>query len=208
MDSTWTAIFAFLGVFTFAIVTPGPNFILVSNTALNRSRQEGVLTAMGVATGSGLFAFAGLIGLLPLIHALPHFAEVMRFVGGGYLAWVGLGMLRSSRKELSLTKVTNEDCNPAMLLSYRTGLVTNLSNPKAWAFYLSLFTLVMGPAFPLWGKVFLNIAMFLVSLSWYVFVALLVSSRKFQPVFLGFRPVIQSVLGALLIVVGVKIFLG
>jgi threonine/homoserine/homoserine lactone efflux protein len=50
--------------------------------------------------------------------------------------------------------------------------------------------------------------MFLVSLSWYFFVALLVSSRKFQPVFFGFRPVIQSVLGALLIVVGVKVFLG
>ena len=83
MESIWPAIFTFLGVFTFAIISPGPNFILVTNTALNRSRAEGLLTAMGVATGSGIFAFAGLVGLLPLVHALPHFAEIMRFVGGG-----------------------------------------------------------------------------------------------------------------------------
>ena len=207
MESIWTAIFTFLGVFTFAIVSPGPNFILVTNTALNRSRSEGVLTATGVATGSGIFAFAGLVGLLPLVHSLPHFAELMRFVGGGYLAWIGLDMLRSCRREI-VPKAAEKKPGASAMASYRTGMLTNLTNPKAWAFYLSLFTLVMGPAFPLWGKLFLNLSMFLISLAWYVAVAYLVSSRTFQPLFLSWRPVIQGVLGGLLMIVGGKILWG
>ena len=207
MESIWPAIFTFLGVFTFAIVSPGPNFILVTNTALNRSRAEGLLTATGVATGSGIFAFAGLVGLLPLVHALPHFAEIMRFVGGGYLAWIGLDMLRTCRREI-VPKTTDLEVGASAMVAYRTGMLTNLTNPKAWAFYLSLFTLVMGPAFPLWGKVFLNISMFLISLVWYATVAYLVSSRTFQPLFLSYRPVIQGVLGCLLIIVGGRILWG
>ena len=207
MESIWPAIFTFLGVFTFAIISPGPNFILVTNTALNRSRSEGVLTATGVATGSGIFAFAGLVGFLPLAHSLPHFAEIMRFVGGGYLAWIGLDMLWTCRRKI-VPKATNRAIGASGMVPFRTGMLTNLTNPKAWAFYLSLFTLVMGPAFPLWGKVFLNISMFLISLVWYATVAYLVSSRTFQPLFLSYRPVIQGVLGCLLIIVGGRILWG
>jgi len=207
MESIWPAIFTFLGVFTFAIISPGPNFILVTNTALNRSRSEGVLTATGVATGSGIFAFAGLVGLLPLAHSLPHFAEIMRFVGGGYLAWIGLDMLRTCRRKI-VPKATNRAIGASSMVPFRIGMLTNLTNPKAWAFYLSLFTLVMGPAFPLWGKVFLNISMFLISLVWYATVAYLVSSRTFQPLFLSYRPVIQGLLGCLLIIVGGRILWG
>ena len=207
MESIWLAIFTFLGVFTFAIVSPGPNFILVTNTALNRSRAEGLLTATGVATGSGIFAFAGLVGLLPLVHSLPHFAGVMRFVGGGYLAWIGLDMLRTCCREI-VPETKDRAIGASAMVPYRTGMLTNLTNPKAWAFYLSLFTLVMGPAFPLWGKVFLNLSMFLISLVWYVTVAYLVSSRTFQPLFLSYRPVIQGVLGCLLIIVGGRILWG
>ena len=207
MESIWPAILTFLGVFALAIISPGPNFILVTNTALNRSRAEGVLTATGVATGSGIFAFAGLVGLLPLVHSLPYFGEIMRFVGGGYLAWIGLDMLRTCRRKI-VPKATDRATGTSALVPYRVGMLTNLTNPKAWAFYLSLFTLVMGPAFPLWGKVFLNISMFLISLVWYVAIAFLVSSRTFQPLFLSYRPAIQGVLGCLLIIVGGRILWG
>ena len=205
MESYWPALLTFLGVFTFAIVSPGPNFILVTNTALNRSRRDGLLTSLGIATGSGLFAFAGLVGLLPLVHSLPHFKELMRFMGGGYLAWLGCSMLRTCRADIGSAAVAEGDGGAVAPVSYRTGLLTNLTNPKAWAFYLSLFTLVMGPAFPLWGKVFLNIMMFMISLAWYASIACLVSSRTFQPLFFSCRPLIQGFLGLLLMILGISL---
>ena len=208
METTWPAIFTFLSVFTFAIVSPGPNFILVTNTALGQSRRAGLLTALGVATGSGLFALAGLVGLLVLVHSIPYFALITRFVGGGYLAWIGFDMLRHCRSTKTPAAATTAPREPSPLASYRIGLLTNLTNPKAWAFYLSLFALLMNPDFPLWGKVVLNIAMFVISFAWYAIVAVLISSRRFQPVFLGLQPVIQGTLGVLLVVLGGKILLG
>jgi threonine/homoserine/homoserine lactone efflux protein len=208
METTWPAIFTFLGVFSFAIVSPGPNFILVTNTALGQSRRAGMMTALGVATGSGLFAFAGLVGLLVLVHSVPYFALVTRFVGGGYLAWIGFDMLRHCRDKNDPEITLQQQNEPSGLASYRIGLLTNLTNPKAWAFYLSLFALLMDPGFPLWGKVVLNASMFIISFTWYAIVAMLISSRRFQPVFLGFQPVIQGALGGLLIVLGGKVLLG
>jgi len=208
METTWPAIFTFLSVFTFAIVSPGPNFILVTNTALGQSRRAGLLAALGVATGSGLFALAGLVGLLVLVHSIPYFALITRFVGGGYLAWLGVDMLRHCRSTKAPDTTTTAPREPSPMASYRIGLLTNLTNPKAWAFYLSLFALLMNPDFPLWGKVVLNLAMFVISFAWYAIVAVLISSRRFQPVFLGLQPVIQGTLGVLLLVLGGKILLG
>ncbi len=208
MESTWSSIFIFLGVFTFAIVSPGPNFILVTNTALGQSRRSGLLVSLGVATGSGLFALAGFVGLLVLVHSIPYFALVSRFVGGGYLAWIGAGMLLNCRKKINNDPTAESVVEKGSLTSFRIGLLTNLTNPKAWAFYLSLFTLLMDPHFPLWGKVVLNLSMFIISLSWYSIVAMLISSRRFQPVFLGFQPVVQGSLGALLVLLGGKVLLG
>ena len=166
------------------------------------------MTALGVATGSGLFALAGLVGLLVLIHSMPYFALMTRFVGGGYLAWIGADMLRHCRNKSAADTATTVQRETSPLASYQIGLLTNLTNPKAWAFYLSLFALLMNPDVPLWGKVVLNIAMIVISFAWYAVVAVLISSRKFQPVFLGLQPFIQGLLGVLLLVLSGKILLG
>ncbi len=74
MDSVWLNVFSVLFVFSMAIISPGPNFVLVLNTALNRSRREVMYTALGVAIGSTLFAVAGLFGLILILDSSPFCA--------------------------------------------------------------------------------------------------------------------------------------
>ena len=198
---------SFLGIYTLAIVSPGPNFFLVTSAALTRSRNEGLLISFGVATGSAIFAFAGLASLLPLVHSLPFFAEWIRFAGGGYLLLIAVSMLKSCSADDPVS--ADSECQAgSAIASYRVGLVTNLTNPKAWAFYLSLFALVLDRSFPFWNKLILNIAMFMISLAWYSSMSILISSRTFQPVFLSLRPVIQGGLGVVLLVAAISILWG
>lgn len=201
MTSDWFNIFSILAIFTLAIVSPGPNFILVVDTSLADSRRAGLFTALGVAVGSGLFAMAGLLGLLVLITSLPHFAAVIRVAGCGYLAWLGAGMiLRALRRPAGNAVIAGTPpSRTSPCKAIRTGLFTNLTNPKAWAFYLSLFTLVAAPFTSPWVKVFLNLVMFLISLVWYTSVVLLISDRRAQPHLLRLQPLIQGVLGILLL---------
>lgn len=201
METAWLNISAVLAVFTLAIVSPGPNFLLVVETALGGSRRTGLYTALGVATGSGLFAAAGLFGLLLLVTALPHFATILALGGGSYLVWLGACMLWQHRKP-AVKEGIGPRTDRTALAAYRKGLLTNLTNPKAWAFYLSLFTLVMAPGAPTWEKSLLGLAMFSISLGWYGLVALLISDRRLQPAFFRYQPIIQVLLGGLLIALG------
>lgn len=209
MPEAWSNILPVLGVFTLAILSPGPNFILVSKTALADSRRAGLYTAFGVAVGSGLFALAGMTGLLLLITSIPHFHTLMRFVGGGYLCWLGLTMLWHWRRivEPAGAEAHRQHQVLAAAHAWRLGLLTNLTNPKAWAFYLSLFSLVMQPGTLLIAKALLNLAMFLISFGWYALVVVLISDRRVQPRFLKAQPLIQALLGLMLILLAGRILL-
>ena len=38
-----------------AMVSPGPNFLIVTQTAISRTRRTGIVTALGVATGAAIW---------------------------------------------------------------------------------------------------------------------------------------------------------
>lgn len=205
MENIWLSICSVLLIFTVAIVSPGPNFILVVNRSLTDSRRTGLYSALGVATGSGLFAVAGLLGLIVLINALPYFSTVLRYLGGSYLVYLGLTMLLTCRQPPP--SAASSQGSITAFKAYYSGLLTNLTNPKAWAFYLSLFTLMIENDFPHWAKLFLCVSMFLISFCWYSLMALLVSDQRVQGRFFSFQPVIKSILGSLLILIGGKLLL-
>lgn len=207
MDNIWLSICSVLLVFTVAIVSPGPNFILVLNRSLTISRRTGVFSALGVATGSGLFAVAGLLGVIVLINALPYFSTFIRYLGGGYLVCLGITMVLSRRQPAPSTLNGNGRTAMSAFTAYYSGLLTNLTNPKAWAFYMSMFTFMIETEFPHWAKFFLAVSMFSISFGWYALMALLVSDRRVQGRFFSFQPLIKSVLGSLLILLGGKLLL-
>jgi len=202
--TVWLDIVTVMTVFSLAILSPGPNFLLVLNRTVEDSRQTGLYTALGVATGSALFALAGMFGLLLVISHLSHFALVIRTLGGIYLAWLGIGMLRKlfTQQHNSHVVTGTEQTVTPPLRAYRTGLFTNLANPKAWAFYLSLFALVVSPATPATTKWLLVLAMFLISFGWYATVALLISNQLVQPLFLRFQKVFLGCVALMLIWLG------
>lgn len=204
MDPIWLNISSVLIVFTLAIVSPGPNFIMVVNTSLSCSRRTGIYTSLGVATGSGLFALAGMLGLLLVVNSLPHFSIIVQIAGGSYLLWLGFIMFRSSlnRQHPVQNVEGGTPVEGPPLTAYRTGLLTNLSNPKAWAFYFSLFSLVVTPDTPVWAKVSLNSAMFVISFTWYAAVAILITDNRVRPTFLRVQPIVQAFLGVVLIGLG------
>ncbi|HKL25545.1 MAG TPA: LysE family translocator [Desulfuromonadales bacterium] len=207
MNSTWFDMVSFLLVFTIAIVTPGPNFIMVVNTSLTATRRTALLTALGVAVGSGIFALAGMLGLIVMLKTLPHFDAIAPLIGGGYLVWLGLRMV-SCRAGMQGDTAPGERPAAGSLRAFRIGLLTNLSNPKAWAFYLSLFTLVLAPQTSGGLQVLLVLIMFMISLGWYSAVVLIIRRNRFRVLLDRFQPHIQGLLGLLLFGFGLRLLLG
>jgi threonine efflux protein len=209
MNHVWLNIFSVLFVFAMAIISPGPNFVLVVNTAINRSRREGAYTAAGVAVGSMLFAVAGLLGLLLLINSSTYFATIIHYLGSGYLIYLGFRMmLEVKKKSFILSSDLNDDVRSGGVGCFVRGLLTNMTNPKAWAFYLSLFALVGYPEFPLWAKLFLCFAVFVMAMCWYGTITLVIADDRVKNRFMSVQKWLNLLFGIILIMLGGKLWFG
>lgn len=207
MESVWGNIISVLFVFALAIVSPGPNFILVVNASLTRSRGDGLSTAAGVAFGSALFAVFGLFGLMLLIEKIPYFHNVVRYLGSAYLVWLGLKMTVSRTGPPAAADGSGDGRGKGHALSFVQGLATNMTNPKAWAFYIGLFALFGHPDFPDWARVLLCVLIFLMALLWYGSITMMIANVHFRRKFSALQSGLSLTFGAILIAFAVKIWL-
>lgn len=118
-----------------AQVTPGPNFLAVTNVALSQSRKAAVCVAAGIASGVLLWVTAFALGISALFQAFPLAGIALQLIGGCYFLYVAIRTLQTSRKTS-----TTQTGQPAMELSlpaaWRRGILVVLTNPKAalmWA---------------------------------------------------------------------------
>jgi threonine efflux protein len=129
-----------------ALLSPGPDFFFVSQTAVSRSRHEAMAGVAGITLGVAAWAALALLGLQLLLHKLIWLERLITLGGGLYLCWMGFKMLRGG-----LTKPTAQSAEPQVvqvsagaLRSMRNGLFTNLANPKVVIYFGSIFSAFVG----------------------------------------------------------------
>jgi threonine efflux protein len=128
-----------------ALMSPGPDFFFVSQTAVSRSRHEAMAGVAGITLGVAMWAALALLGLQLLLHKLAWLERLIAIGGGFYLCWAGLRMLRGA-----LWKPTGVPAEkPGQVFagawrSLRNGLCTNLANPKVVVYFGSIFSAFVG----------------------------------------------------------------
>jgi threonine/homoserine/homoserine lactone efflux protein len=107
----------------------------------------------------------------------------------------------------SKLEVTGERIGPDLtrMQAFKMGFLTNVLNPKATLFFLSLFTFVIGNATPLY--VILTIAVIILGTAfvWFTIVSIFLAQQRVQRIFLKYERAINYTLGGFLILLGVKI---
>ncbi|GAA4579672.1 LysE family translocator [Planotetraspora phitsanulokensis] len=139
-----SAIASFAVVAGLLTIIPGLDTALVLRSAASRGRRHAFATALGISTGAlawGAAAAGGATALLTVSHGAY---TVLRIAGAVYLVWMGVGMLRSLRREQVLA--VRQDPQSARLSgSYLRGLTTNLLNPKIGVFYTAMLPQFIPP---------------------------------------------------------------
>jgi threonine efflux protein len=128
-----------------ALMTPGPDFFFVSQTAVSRSRHEAMAGVAGITLGVAVWSALALLGLQLLLHKLIWLEHLIAIAGGLYLCWMGLKMLRAALAKPSPDQVVE----PVKVFvggwrSLRNGLFTNLANPKVVIYFGSIFSAFVG----------------------------------------------------------------
>ncbi|MEV7039710.1 LysE family transporter [Amycolatopsis sp. NPDC051061] len=205
-----------------AAVSPGPNFVLIAHTAAAGTRRAAVAVALGVIAAGGVLAAVAVFGLGGVLARAPWLAAVLRVVCGGYLAWLGVRLwLRAREPEaaappqaandsFAAPEVPNESfatSEKAARLEtpnpFRQGVVSNLTNPKAAAFFGSVLTAALPPTEPTAVKAAAVALILLTSTAWHLSVALLFSAPATQRWYARAKPTLNRVVGTILVVLGV-----
>lgn len=125
-----------------ALITPGPDFFLVSQTAISRSRKDAMLVVAGITAGVMFWACLALMGLNLIFEKMAWLKQGLLIAGGLYLCWLGYQMLRSAFSKNEQEGNVAVELPKAPYLFFIKGLITNLSNPKAVIYFGSVFSFI------------------------------------------------------------------
>ena len=199
-----TELLAVVAITFFAVISPGPDFAMVSRNSLLLSRRTGVLTALGIAAGVCIHVSYSLLGVGLLIQQSLWLFNLIKLAGAAYLIFLGIKMLRAQ-------PATGEEMasQPALssLGGLRTGFLTNVLNPKTTIFIVSLFMQVVQPQTPLAVQLGYGAFIVLAHALWFSAVALFFSSASVRSRLLAVRHWIDRIFGGLLVGFGMLLAL-
>jgi threonine/homoserine/homoserine lactone efflux protein len=127
-------LFAFLGAALLLTLSPGPDNMLVLSVGMAKGRLRGVAFGLGCALGCLSHTLLAVVGVSALIAASPQAFTALKVCGGLYLAWLGIGALRS-RGGPGVAKAGDVMESPRRL--FFKGVFANAINPKVALFFLS-----------------------------------------------------------------------
>ncbi len=203
MNLTFTLL-SVISIWTVAVITPGPNFFITAQTTVVQSRLAGIFVVLGTCTGTIIWSVAGYFGIAYLFIIAPWIFVTLKVAGGSYLIYLGIKLMISFYKHDA--KPDNPQKNSqSLLLSWRHGLITNLSNPKTAMFITSLFA----SALPIEPTIFIGMLivtlMVVISLIWYSFVVLIFSSKKFGDCYKRIQKWVEGFAGIIFVAFGAKL---
>ncbi|MFN4225462.1 MAG: LysE family translocator [Hyphomonas sp.] len=125
-------------------LTPGPNMGWLAALTLREGRRPAFAAVAGIALGLSLQLAAAVTGLTALIASVPSVHQLLHWGGVAFMLWlaweawsdIGSAALSATGKERG----------------FRRGLIANVLNPKALAFYVLLINQFVRPGadVPVW----------------------------------------------------------
>jgi threonine efflux protein len=145
MEHHWLLVL--LPIWIVALVSPGPDALLVAQTAASAGRRDGSACAAGIGAGMAVWSAAALCGLATLFAEAAWLYRLVVLAGSAYLVVAGLRMLAAAgRGDWHGTEEPGiGTLHPGAFVAFRRGLITNLSNPKAAVLFASVFAVTLPP---------------------------------------------------------------
>ncbi len=151
-----------------ALISPGPDFLLLLRNALRHGRRNGVGTSLGIACANGAYIVMALAGF-SLLQRSPFWLTAMKLLAAAYLAYIGWAFMRVSRSPRSPAPTGEaglEHVRAGFLGGFVAGFFSGGLNPKNGLFYLGLFTLMVSAGTSMEIRMLYGLWMFAAVFAW------------------------------------------
>jgi threonine/homoserine/homoserine lactone efflux protein len=125
------------------IIVPGMDMVFVLANALTRGRTAGLAATAGIMVGGLVHSLYGALGVGLLSSLLPVLFRPLLVFGALYMAWIGIGLIRSAIVVKEIGSIEAHSSREA----FRRGAITCLTNPKAYLFMLAIYPQFLRPDF-------------------------------------------------------------
>jgi threonine/homoserine/homoserine lactone efflux protein len=170
--------FAFVGTSIILIVIPGPTILTVISYSVSQGRRANIPVVAGVALGDATALALSLLGLGALLAASSFWFAVIKTVGGLYLLYLGVRLLRAGARP-------GRTLEPAAPMPrwklFANSYLVSAFNPKGVIFYVAFLPQFVNPsadvARQLWTLALTFVALGIMNATLYSIFA--VSARNF-----------------------------
>jgi threonine/homoserine/homoserine lactone efflux protein len=148
-------------------IAPGPDTLYIVSRSTSHGLRGGAVAALGITAGCFVHIFAAALGLSALLAASATAFTVLKWVGGAYLVWMGISMLRGPEEakrgaehrptmrvddrasaQRGVPAMSDGAVPPFYLRIFAQGFATNALNPKVALFFLAFLPQFIDPNAP------------------------------------------------------------
>lgn len=180
-------------------LTPGPNGLLALTHGALHGVRKTLFTIAGSALGFTSVIAVSLFGIGALLAASSELLVVLKWVGGAYLVWLGIGVWRSPA--MGATQGPDQRVITRVNV-FRQGLLASITNPKGILFFVAFLPQFLSEDIPLLTQ-FLVMAITFVGIEIVTESVIALGAAKIQPLLARFGKRFNRVFGGMFILIGV-----
>ena len=188
----------------FAVVSPGPDFALITRQSLRFNRRVAIWTSLGIGVGILFHCLLAITGLVILITSNELFSTILKIIGSVYLLYLGINSVIGDQKKSELDEKDKDNLNK--FNGFLVGLITNITNVKAILFFVTVFSVVIDAGNSL-SLIFYGMYMALATFLWFAFISYVFTSNKFKNKFSSFLTIFEKGIGMILILLSLQIII-
>lgn len=194
----------FFTAFTIAVVSPGPNYLVMLNASRVGTRINCLQIALGIMIGEAIWAALALFGVAEIAERVPLVKASLALGGGLFLAYLGYGALMAGLRAMG--KTVKADVEPLAEAEpsqqpnqIGKGLLLMMLNPKAAAFWLSMTTVLLSQGYSFSLRFGILVLAVIISFAWHGSLAWLVTTKPARRALQRLGPYLDMVLGLVLL---------
>jgi threonine/homoserine/homoserine lactone efflux protein len=187
------------------VVSPGQDFAMITRNSILYSRRAGLIGAFGIFLAIWLHVSYSLAGIALLISQSPIFYSMIKYLGAGYLLFLGIKSLTFKKSDDKDTSKSNENNDMSAFQAFKCGFISNALNPKTTLFFLSIFTQVVDEKTPTSMQVLYGGIIAVFHWVWFSIVAYFFSSEMIVTRIEGIKVWFERFMGVCLCLLSSKI---
>ena len=205
MNDLYIQFLSIATIHLFAVMSPGPDFTIILKQSVSHGRKASMVTSLGIGVGILFHIFFCIIGLGLVISQSSMLFNIIKVLGALYLGFIGIKSILGDKKinEPYESRIKNQK----PLNSFTLGLLTNILNPKATLFFLSLYAMIITSETSISIQVAYGIWMSIITGLWFCLLSIFLTNSFIGNRINSFSHIIQIGTGGVLIFFAIKLLL-